>query len=127
MLDCYAVLAPEAVEAVKPFGQAVIKLYRAPAFHDAFASQGNAALLRLFYHDIHIRQYLVHMLFLGVAVCESPEIRGLHANARNELILLHILCAKRAVEVIEYRRNRSFSGHLKHLRKKLDIYRNVTL
>ena len=70
------------------------------------------------------------MLFLGVAVGEPPEIRGLHTDARNELIFLHILCAKRAVEVIEYRRNRSFSCHLRHLRSYtyiLELYYTMSV
>jgi hypothetical protein len=130
VLDGHAVIAAEAVEAVEPAGQTFIQFYRASALHDALARQRNPALMRFFYHDVHIGQDFVHMLFLGVAVGEPPEIRGLHADARNELIFLHILCAKRAVEVIEYRRNRSFSSQLRHLRSYtyiLELYYTMSV
>ena len=54
MLDGHAVLAAEAVEAVEPAGQTFIQFYRASALHDALARQRNPALLRFFYHDVHI-------------------------------------------------------------------------
>ena len=54
-------------------------------------------------HQVHVRQHAVHLVVQRKVSAQAPEAIGLHVDARQERIFLHVLGRKGLVEIIDQR------------------------
>ena len=105
MLHLNAVCLADSIDSIKPAFHAGEESHVASQLVQFFTREIQLAL-RHFFHQVHICEHAVHLVLLREIAAETPEFVGIHANARQERIFLHILRGKRLVEIINQRYDR---------------------
>ena len=93
--------AAVAVDPLKPVGDAGEEGDVPSAAVQPLAGQGDAPLLRLPEHGVHIGQDAVHFLPASEVVGDFPEVPRGQAQGGDEGVVLHILGTEGFVEVVE--------------------------
>ena len=118
MLHLHALTLAKGVDAVKPLLHTGKQHDVTTFFHQALPGQGQAMLIRLQDHGIHIGQNTVNAVGPAKAVCLCPELLRRHAKAGDESIVLHIRGAEGLIKVIEQRDDGLLLFHSPAFRKK---------
>ena len=83
MLHLHALRLAEGVDPAEPVLHAGEKHDLPPLFHQISTGKGQAPLLRLPDHGVHIREDAVHPVLPAKAVGLRPELRRGHAKGMN--------------------------------------------
>ena len=71
-----------------------------PVFREFISRESFSGISRLVNHQLHVREYLVHVLVARLLLHEIPEFLSGHTNVREKTVLLHVSPNQRSVEVV---------------------------
>ena len=119
MLHLHALLDAEGVDAAEPVLHAGVEHDIAALFHQTLPGQGDAPLVGLGDHGVHIGEDAVHPVGAAEPVGHRPELCRRHAQRGDEGVVLHVGGAEGFIKVIEKGHNGQMLFHkLKSFQKK---------
>ena len=107
MLYLHALCRAVEIDAVEPFVNALVQLDPSAAVDETFAGDGLADAAAFADHGIQIGENAVHLLRGAEDIGFFPKLGGLHIQAGDKTVVLHILGAKGFIKVVHDRDNGS--------------------